>query len=79
MRSKSRCRTEALAFRVPEELFRYFGGPEYVLFPSGRGSGDDLAARVAGNCRFIVESGAVLDDPPVNIEGIVDASFLPLK
>ena len=50
-----------------------------ILSPSGRGSGDDLVAAVAGNWRFIVESGAVLNDPPVNIEGVVDASFLPSK
>jgi NitT/TauT family transport system substrate-binding protein len=50
-----------------------------ILSPSGRGSGDDLVAAVAGNWRFIVESGAVLNDPPINIEGVVDASFLPLK
>src|SRR5258708_6637580 len=49
----------------------------HVLTPGGRGSGQDLAAAVAGNWRFIVESGAVPADTVVKIEEVVDARFLP--
>ena len=48
-----------------------------VLTPSGRGSGNDLAAGVSGNWRFIIESGAVAAGPVVKIEEVVDARFLP--
>jgi NMT1/THI5 like len=48
-----------------------------VLTPSGRGSGSDLVASVAGNWRFMKESGAVSADTAVNIEEVVDARFLP--
>jgi ABC-type nitrate/sulfonate/bicarbonate transport system substrate-binding protein len=48
-----------------------------VLTPSGRGSGSDLVASVAGNWRFMTESGAVSADTAVNIEEVVDARFLP--
>jgi hypothetical protein len=42
-----------------------------ILTPGGRGSGNDLAAAVSGNCRFITESGAVSADPFVKIEDVV--------
>jgi len=48
-----------------------------VLTPSGRGSGNNLVASVAGNWRFMTESGAVSADTAVNIEEVVDARFLP--
>jgi ABC-type nitrate/sulfonate/bicarbonate transport system substrate-binding protein len=48
-----------------------------VLTPSGRGSGSDLGASVAGNWRFMTESGAVSADLAVNINEVVDARFLP--
>ena len=48
-----------------------------ILTSSGRGSGNDLAAAVAGNWQFIIESGAVPASPAVKIEDVVDASFLP--
>jgi NitT/TauT family transport system substrate-binding protein len=48
-----------------------------LLTSSGRGSGQDLVAAVAGNWRFITESGAVPADTKVNIEEAVDARFLP--
>ncbi len=48
-----------------------------MLPPSGRGSGKDLVAAVAGNWRFIIESGAVPADTVVKIEEVVDARFLP--
>jgi ABC-type nitrate/sulfonate/bicarbonate transport system substrate-binding protein len=48
-----------------------------VLSLSGRGSEENLLAAVAGNWQFIVESGAVLNNPAVNIEQVVDERFLP--
>jgi NitT/TauT family transport system substrate-binding protein len=48
-----------------------------VLTPSGRGSGQDLVAAVAGNWRFIIESGAVPADTAVKIAEVVDTRFLP--
>jgi ABC-type nitrate/sulfonate/bicarbonate transport system substrate-binding protein len=48
-----------------------------LLTSSGRGSGQDLVAAVAGNWRFITESGAVPADTKVNIEEAVDVRFLP--
>jgi ABC-type nitrate/sulfonate/bicarbonate transport system substrate-binding protein len=48
-----------------------------ILTSSGRGSGNDLAAAVAGNWQFIIESGAVPAFPVVKIEDVVDARFLP--
>jgi NitT/TauT family transport system substrate-binding protein len=48
-----------------------------ALTPSGRGSGSDLVASVAGNWRFMKESGAVSADTAVEIEEVVDARFLP--
>jgi ABC-type nitrate/sulfonate/bicarbonate transport system substrate-binding protein len=48
-----------------------------ILAPGGRGSGNDLAAAVAGNWRFIVESGAVAAGTAVRIDEVVDSSFLP--
>ena len=50
-----------------------------ILSPSGRGSGNDLVAAVKGNWQFIVGSGAVARDIAVNIDDVVDASFLPAK
>jgi putative hydroxymethylpyrimidine transport system substrate-binding protein len=48
-----------------------------VLTAGGRGSGQDLAAAVSGNWRFIIESGAVPANTVVKIEEVVDARFLP--
>jgi NitT/TauT family transport system substrate-binding protein len=48
-----------------------------ILSPSGRGSGQDLVAAVAGNWQFITESGAVPAGTAVKIEEVVDARFLP--
>jgi NitT/TauT family transport system substrate-binding protein len=48
-----------------------------VLTSSGRGSGHDLAAAVAGNWQFITESGAVPAGTEVKMEEVVDARFLP--
>ena len=49
-----------------------------ILAPSGCGSGDDLLAAVAGNWRFMRESGAVQGGAEAKIEDVVDAAFLPL-
>lgn len=48
-----------------------------ILSPSGRGSGHDLVAAVKGNWQFIVDSGAVARDIAVNIDEVVDTSFVP--
>jgi len=48
-----------------------------VLRASGRGSGQDLVAAVAGNWRFTEESGAVPAGTTVNVEDAVDVRFLP--
>jgi NitT/TauT family transport system substrate-binding protein len=48
-----------------------------ILTSSGRGSGRDLSAAVAGNWRFIIESGAVPASTLVDISEVVDARFLP--
>jgi ABC-type nitrate/sulfonate/bicarbonate transport system substrate-binding protein len=50
-----------------------------ILMPSGRGSGKDLVAAVAGNWQFITESGAVPAGTVVNIEEVVDTRFLPRR
>ena len=50
-----------------------------ILTPSGRGSGRDLVAAVAGNWQFITESGAVPAGTAVNIEEVVDTRFLPRR
>ena len=47
------------------------------LSPDGRGNGGDLVAAVAGNWKFMTESGAVSSTTAVNIEDVVDARFLP--
>lgn len=47
------------------------------LSPDGRGSGGDLVAAVAGNWKFMTESGAVPASTAVTIEDVVDARFLP--
>jgi len=49
----------------------------HILTSSGRGSGNDLVAAVAGNWQFITESGAVLAGTAVKIEEVVDTRFLP--
>jgi hypothetical protein len=48
-----------------------------ILTSGGRGSGNDLAAAVAGNWQFITESGAVLPGTAANLEDVVDTRFLP--
>jgi len=48
-----------------------------VLTSGGRGSGQDLVAAVAGNWKFMTESGAVPAGTEVKIEDVVDARFLP--
>jgi ABC-type nitrate/sulfonate/bicarbonate transport system substrate-binding protein len=48
-----------------------------VLTSSGRGSGQDLVAAVAGDWQFMTESGAVPAGTAVKIEEVVDTSFLP--
>jgi len=48
-----------------------------ILAPGGRGSGNDLAAAVAGNWRFVVDSGAVAANSVVKIEEVVETRFLP--
>jgi NitT/TauT family transport system substrate-binding protein len=48
-----------------------------ILTSSGRGSGQDLVAAVAGNWQFITESGAVPANTAVKIEEVVDTRFLP--
>jgi ABC-type nitrate/sulfonate/bicarbonate transport system substrate-binding protein len=48
-----------------------------ILSPSGRGSGQDLIAAVAGNWQFIIESGAVPANINVKIQEAVDTTFLP--
>jgi NitT/TauT family transport system substrate-binding protein len=50
----------------------------HVLTSSGRGSGQDLAAAVSGNWKFMTESGAVPAGVTVKMEEVVDAQFLPL-
>jgi ABC-type nitrate/sulfonate/bicarbonate transport system substrate-binding protein len=52
---------------------------DQVLTSSGRGSGQDLVAAVAGNWQFIVESDAVPADTIVRIEDAVDTRFLPMR
>ena len=47
------------------------------LSPDGRGSGGDLVAAVAGNWKFMTESGAVPASTAVSIEDVVDARLLP--
>jgi len=46
------------------------------LSPDGRGNGGDLVAAVAGNWKFMTESGAVPASTVVNIDDVVDARFL---
>ena len=59
-----------IARRVVAELNSF-------LTPSGRGSGKDLLGAVAGNWEFTKESGAIPATTNVNLEHVVDASFLP--
>jgi NitT/TauT family transport system substrate-binding protein len=49
------------------------------LSPDGRGNGGDLVAAVAGNWKFMTDSGAVPATTRVNIEDVVDARFLPSR
>ena len=49
----------------------------WIFVPSRRGSGNDLAAAVAGNWRFMVDSGAVPANSLVKIEDVVETRFLP--
>jgi NitT/TauT family transport system substrate-binding protein len=49
----------------------------HVLTSSGRGSGQDLAAAVAGNWQFMIESGAVPAGTTIKIGEVVDSRFLP--
>jgi ABC-type nitrate/sulfonate/bicarbonate transport system substrate-binding protein len=51
----------------------------HALTPTGRGSGQDLVAAVAGNWQFMTESGAVSPDTNIKIEAVVDARFLPAQ
>jgi NitT/TauT family transport system substrate-binding protein len=48
-----------------------------ILSSSGRGSGQDLVAAVAGNWQFIIESGAVPAGTSVNLQEVVETKFLP--
>jgi ABC-type nitrate/sulfonate/bicarbonate transport system substrate-binding protein len=48
-----------------------------ILSPSGRGSGRDLAAAVAGNWQFITESGAVPANTAIKTDEVVNSRFLP--
>lgn len=49
------------------------------LAPDGRGSGGDIVAAVAGNWKFMTDSGAVSASTAVKIEEVVDARFLPSR
>lgn len=48
----------------------------HVLTAEGRGSGEDLVAAVAGNWKFMIESGAVPTGVNPKMEEVVDAHFL---
>jgi hypothetical protein len=61
---------KAVAARIVAELNK-------VLVPSGRGSGQNLAAAVVGNWRFIQESGAVPPETTLDVNDAIDARFLP--
>lgn len=61
-----------LADRAVAELNR-------VLTASGRGSGRDLVAAVAGSWQFTKESGAVPAGTTVRVEEAVDSRFLPRR
>jgi NitT/TauT family transport system substrate-binding protein len=61
---------KAVAARIVAELTK-------VLVPSGRGSGQDLAAAVEGNWKFTQESGAVPPETALDVSDAVDARFLP--
>jgi len=50
-----------------------------VLTAGGRGSGRDLVAAVAGNWKFMTESGAVPAGMTVKIDEAVDSRFLPTQ
>lgn len=51
----------------------------HVLTSEGRGSGQDLVAAVAGNWKFMTESGAVTTGVTPKIDEVVDAHFLPRR
>jgi NitT/TauT family transport system substrate-binding protein len=61
---------KSVASRIVAEL-------DKVLTSSGRGSGQDLVAAVAGNWRFTQESDAVAADTALDVNDAVDARFLP--
>jgi NitT/TauT family transport system substrate-binding protein len=61
---------KAVADKVADRLI-------HALSADGRGSGGDLVAAVAGNWKFMTESGAVPASTVVNIDDVVDARFLP--
>jgi ABC-type nitrate/sulfonate/bicarbonate transport system substrate-binding protein len=62
--------SRSLADRAVSELNKF-------LTPSGKGSGTDLVAAVAGNWQFTRDSGAIPAETTVNIEQAVDLRFLP--
>jgi NitT/TauT family transport system substrate-binding protein len=51
----------------------------HILTSEGCGSGHDLVAAVAGNWKFITQSGAALDDISMDINDVVHARFLPSR
>ena len=51
----------------------------HILTSEGCGSGHDLVAAVAGNWKFITQSGAALDGISMDINDVVDARFLPSR
>jgi NitT/TauT family transport system substrate-binding protein len=63
---------KAVADKVTDRLI-------HALSADGRGSGRDLVAAVAGNWKFMTESGAVPASTVVNIDDVVDARFLPSR
>ncbi|HXY96529.1 MAG TPA: ABC transporter substrate-binding protein [Steroidobacteraceae bacterium] len=64
--------------KAPQDVAdRAIASLNQVLTASGRGSGHDLVAAVAGNWQFTVESGAVPAGTTVRIEDAVDTRFLP--
>ena len=58
---------------------RVIGSLNHYLTADGRGSGQDLAAAVAGNWRFMTASGAVPAGIDVRIGDVVDDRFLPRR
>jgi len=58
---------------------RVIGSLNHYLTADGRGSGQDLAAAVDGNWRFMTASGAVPAGIDVRIGEVVDDRFLPRR